>query len=93
MSTIHNPFQRRLIEAERKFLRAKHEVALFEWLVKSEVPANYAKTIVDSEGWDAVLESSEFEESEKIKFRAMVRAMQNEMDENFARSVYQTIES
>jgi hypothetical protein len=90
MSTV-NPFQRRLINTEGKFIEAKFQVELFDMLMTLGVTDKYAKTLVESSDWDAILESNEFDESEKSLFGAKTREMQRALDEVYSKSIYDMI--
>lgn len=87
MAAINNPFARRLINTEGKFVEAKFQVEIFDMLTALEIPEKYAKTIVDSSDWSAVLESDEFDEDEKTAFRMKTREMQKALDAVYVKSI------
>lgn len=76
MTAIKNPFERRVLEAERKLIEAKHCVIIFNWLILTE---SDAFRIVNAANWERILESKEFCDSEKYEFHRLVNQMRKEI--------------
>jgi hypothetical protein len=79
MTAIKNPFERRVLEAERKLIEAKHCVIIFNWLIEKELTESDAFRIVNAANWERILESKEFYDSEKYEFQRLVNQMRNEI--------------
>jgi hypothetical protein len=78
---MKNPFQRRVLEAERKVIEAKHSVIIFDWLIEKELTESDAFRIVNAANWEKILTSNEFYDSEKYEFQRLLNEMRREITE------------
>lgn len=81
MTTVKNPFKRRVLEAERKVIEAKHGVIIFDWLIENELTETDAFRIVNAANWERILNSKEFYDSEKYEFQCLLNEMRREITE------------